>query len=274
MNARLFERPEIQSSLRRQFWAELQLPVEWAETEQSPIDGVIVDPNQSSKELEHLRRIPRDILLLKYFDFLKFEDGVFWPRALALESLRQVILRRVPEGLDLRAWALVTGTAPLARAALGIIFHLGFRQARLIYDAPEEMNALQLKSDLEKYYFGLKISLQKTNELTLQPNNGSILINTVDLEANKEMLETLLYLNFLHRPGMIVDMPFHLQNGPLIEEGHESGFETVAGCEVQGEWDYQLLGGLGIQTGMTADVYQKKWAEFLAQHKPAPSVNP
>lgn len=262
MSVKLFERPGTESPLRREFWKELNLPVEWLDAESNQANGVLIDAENSEFVLTDLRHIPREVLLVRHVDFIERDGQKLWPRSLLTQSLRQIVLRRA-KSLDLRAWGLVTGVSPAARAALVSVFDLGYRQVRLVHNEPEEEAAQVLKADFEKFCFGLHIELQRRGELTLQPNNGSILVNVCDLKADADLLQTLLYLNFIHRPGLIVDLSATEVEGALLKEGQISGFDTVAGFEAQAEWDYSLLHLLKIPVGLSVNEYHQRWREKI-----------
>lgn len=260
---RLYESPGTECELRRQFWRNLALPVEWVSRREEAHHGILVAPDKPIEPIESLKRMTRDILLLGYYDFLKIEDGILWPKAIAQRCLRPLILRRCP-ALDLRAWALVTGVQATSRLALESVFQLGFRQVRLVHGEGQNGEAQKIQTELQKFLFGFKITLQKRDDLTLQPNNGSILINVVDLTQDAPLRETLLYLNFLHRPGVILDLPFQAQDSDLISEARVSGFDAISGKEARGAWDYALLEELGLlpHLKLSAAAYAEAWEKL------------
>ena len=45
-------------------------------------------------------------------------------------------------------------------------------------------------------------------EMTMQPNNGSIIINTLSHETESHILEDLPYLNYIKKEGLVVDLEF------------------------------------------------------------------
>lgn len=252
--------------MRRELWAEIGLPVEWCAEDAANVDAVLMGGLESEKILLGLKNQPRDVVYVRHIDFLHREHGQVWPRSLLSQALRQIILRS-SKGLDLRDWALVTGVSALSRAALVSVFEVGYRQARLVYGTEELEAAEKIKVDFEKYCFGFNIELQKRNELTLQPNNGSLLVNVEDLQQDADLLETLLYMNFIHRPGLVLDLSAKTELGTLLQEAALSKFEAVAGFHVQAEWDYLLLQSLKVKLKFTVDEYLKLWLKKLGDPK-------
>lgn len=262
---KVFEHEGAGSDTRRAMWADLKLPIEWIHSVEagSTKDSVEILTGWDSEDyLLRLKNVPREVLLIRHLDVIDHTGGKVWPRSLLSLAIRQIVLRS-SRGLDLRAWALVTGTSPLSRAALLSAFEVGYRMVRLVHADGEEAAAEKIRADFEKFCFGLKIQPQKRAELTLQPNNGALLINVEDLALDEDLLQTLLYLNFLHRPGLVLD--FSSQPGSesaLLREARLSDFETVSGFRVRTEWDFIFLQSLKLAPGLNAEEYHARASEI------------
>ncbi|PWU22551.1 MAG: hypothetical protein C5B49_00455 [Bdellovibrio sp.] len=266
MSLRAFELPTARCGFRHQFWKDNHWDVNWVEgTPGNPFlekftDLIIVDPLESSEVLHQLKQNPQDVGRLHFVDSVWLESGRYWPRNFYEEVLRELIVR-IGQRLDIAAVAYVAGTGPWARLAAVAAFELGYRRVSLISnDSPKSQQDIQR---LSSFCFGLEIEILATAEMTLKPNNGSLLINTLDLQADRDMLETLLYLNFIHRPGLIVDIPFTFQLSALMQEGRGAGFDVVSGVDIRGLYDYLILRRLGVEVKLEWSAYVAAWRAFL-----------
>lgn len=257
---RLHAEPVAAAPAREQLWRELGLPVEFV-ADPDAADFLLVDGRDSEQRLQQLKHIPREVLLTRHVDLVDRRDPRKpWPRSLLTDALKQSVFRRA-KGLDQRAWSLVTGVSPLTRAAMVAIFEIGYRSLRLVHTPEEEDAARKIREDFAKFCFGFEVELQKRAELTLTPNNGSLLVNVEDLAADADLLQTLLYLNFLHRPGLVVDLSETKPgDSQLLKEAALSGFGTVSGIEVRSEWDLLLLRQIGIPCDLDVASYHERLA--------------
>lgn len=269
---KIYADPSLRSAPREGLWQELAVPVEWVEnvnptTWQSEVHGRWITALEMDGIRATLRNIPRDILMLKHFDVVLFESGKWWPRSILAQTLRAAILRH-SKGLDLRTWAWVSGVSPLARVALTSVFELGYRRARIVIAPGEREAAEELITEMAKFCFGFELIIQERADMTLQPNNGSLLINTVDLASDLDLQETLMYLNFLHRPGVIVDLFDPWGEAPLLREGVVSGFQILTGRVVQIEWEIVFLRHIGIDLKLTeVEYFERRMKDELRVHK-------
>lgn len=270
MSLKLFEHDGAGSKARRRLWEDLKLPIEWIErneAEQAENSIEILTGWDSEDHLLRLKNVPREVVLTRHLDVIERTAGKIWPRSLLPTALKQIVLRS-SKGLDLRDWALVTGTSSVSRAALISVFELGYRMVRLVHADGEEDKAERIRRDYEKFCFGLKILPQKRAELTLQPNNGSLVVNVEDLTQDEDLLQTLLYLNFLHRPGLVIDLTGDQGvESALLKEARLSGFETVSEFRVRTEWDFLLLQSLKLAPQLGVDEYHALAANWQQQNR-------
>lgn len=257
---KIFESPGSENPIREKLWRDLQLPIEFVKSAEDA-EIVLTNGLDSEERLQNMRNIPREILLLRHVDVIDQRDPKkTWPRSLLTTALKHSVLRK-KRSLDLRARALTTGVSPLTRAALLAIFEIGYRKASLVHTQDEAPAAEKIREDFSKFCFGLQIELQKRSELTLAPNNGTLLLNVDDLEKDEDLLQTLLYLNFLHRPGIVVDASVPKATPSLLlKEAALSEFGTVTEIEVHSEWDLLLLEHLQIKPGVDLAGYQERLA--------------
>lgn len=265
MSIAIFEAGTARCGFRHKFWKENKWSVDFPELKDDPltskmVTAIIVDPNESAQWMHKLNKFPQGLGRTEFVDSIWLEEGTFWPRSLYPEVLRDLIVR-VGRTLDTRAWAYVAGVGPWARLAVMAAFDLGFRRLRVITNDTEGFNDLRIR--IEKFCFGLEIQPLETADVTLQPNNGSLLINTADLQNDADMLQTLLYLNFIRRPGLIVDIPFNYQLSPLLQEGQHNKLDVISGVDIRGLYDFHVLNRLGIDTQLQWSAYLTAWRAFL-----------
>lgn len=263
----IFETETARCGFRHQFWRELNLSVEWKEIEGDPLApreaGVIlVDPADSTDWLHRIKRFPQDIQRIEFVDSVWLEAGTYWPRAFYARTLT-TLMTRFAKTLDTKAWAYVAGVGPWARLAVLLAFDLGFSRVRLVCHDPSAVQ--ELIDKVGSFCFGIELEPLQTADLTLQPNNGSLLINCYDLLNDADMKQTLLYLNFIREPGLLVDLPFNFQAAPLIDEGKVVGYPTISSVQVRGLYDYYLLHRLGVDTGLPWPEYLNRWQDFLSE---------
>ncbi len=261
----VFESGTARCGFRRQFWKENKWVLDWPEIEGDPLvvpqaKVIIIDPQESADWFHRTKKVTQDLQRVQFTDSVWFDHGKYWPKALYPAALHDLIVR-IGKKLDTRAWAYVAGVGPWARLAVVAAFDLGYRKVRVISNEDEGFQ--DLASKIRKFCFGIEMELLKTSDVTLQPNNGSLLINTFDLSTDKDMLTTLLYLNFIRRPALIVDVPFNYQQSELLQEGQSAGFDVISGVDVRGLYDFLLLQKMGIETKLDWNQYLTLWRSFL-----------
>lgn len=261
----VFESGAARCGFRRQFWKDNKWNIEWPEVAGDPllakqVSLLLVDPNESTDWLHRAKKSSQDLQRIEFTDSIWFENKVYWPKAIYPRALHDMIVR-VGKKLDTREWAYVTGTGPWARLAVLTAFDLGYRKLRIISnDSP---GILDLATRIQKFCFGIEMEELRHEDVTLQPNNGSLLVNTIDLAVEKDLLSTLLYLNFVRKPALIVDVPFNYQPNPLLQECSQAGFDTISSVNLRGLYDFCLLEQLKVEIGVTWEQYLKAWNESL-----------
>lgn len=255
-------------AFRRDFWKEKKLPVEFVDGDTEDIlkaksaHIILIDPQSSEVYLQKKGRMSRELKLLRFVDHIVLSENVYWPGAVSLAAFRKLVITHA-KSLNLGARAYVTGTSPWARLAILTAFDIGYRQVRIIGEDPLE--AQKIIDDFSKFCFGLSIVLQDRSQLTLQPNNGSLLINTEPLTMDPELLTVLMYLNFISRDGLIADIEFQTDEGLLCKEGQASGFKCLPGIDFRGAFDFEILLSQGLVKDAELDTYLKEWQSFLQQ---------
>jgi len=266
-------------SLRRKFWQENLSPaeqVEWAEYtgDQEKLKkewkevfkkahGCLFSESYAAFLPGILSSLPRRILEVHKVDTIMTDHrGNWWPFCLQRDALHELVTHRVPN-LDTHARAYVTGSGPEMRVALALVVQLGFRTVYIVMEDPVHQEALA--EELQRLYFDIQIRLTRNSDLTLQKNNGSILINTFRLDEKPEYIYDLSYLNFILVGGVVVDTStFPLKNQLLAEAAHVS-LQVIHGAEISGLADWLFLHKLNGQVSINKTEYCKRWVAFLQQ---------
>lgn len=257
---------------RRDFWKNRKIEIQWVDEPTDEVlakdlaDLILTDPNSSSEYLKSSGRMSRENLLVRFIDHLVLEKGKYWPGSTGLTTYRKLLVEKAG-ALDISAWAYVTGHSPWARLAVYSAFDIGYRQIRIITENKEEAD--KFVQDFSHFCFGLQLQVENRSHLTLQANNGSLLINTEKLSEDQELLETLMYLNFIRRGGLISDFEFGQDEGALCKEGVASGFDVVPGNLYRGVQDADFLMTQKLMPASQKVSYVEEWLEFVKTQKPA-----
>ncbi|GIL17738.1 MAG: hypothetical protein BroJett040_14890 [Oligoflexia bacterium] len=227
------------------------------------IDMFIVEDYLLGEKLRHLlRKTPHDVSEVHGYDTILKEPGGLWPHPFIRQAIHELIPVRAPD-LDTRLMAYVTGVGPICRMVLSVLVQIGYRKINLVADQIEMGEAII--RDARRQYFGVEFYLMKSEELTLQPNNGTILVNTIPLDSQREIIEDLSYLNFIFRNGLIMETNLLPLTHQLLDEATNMGLRVVTGAEVQGQADWVRLQRLGVDIGIGQNEYHRKWLAFLSE---------
>lgn len=265
---------------RRKFWLEkMNFSIEWvdfagdafAEVRENPlkfltskaVDGVLLPPEDSSQFLTSSARIPTEVREGGLIDTILRENGAMWIRCYLREAIHRLILTHAPK-LDTHAIAYVTGSDAQARLCMAVAIQMGFSKITVISENFEQ--AQEVVAQLQKLFFSLDFKILRETELTLQPNNGSLLLNTLPAESGGVVFEDLTYLNFLRKEGLVVDLPISAASNSLLEEAQHVGIRRLAGDEIWGFRDWLFLQALGVDVP-TQGKYLEAWISFLQEEK-------
>ncbi len=220
------------------------LPPEWitdpilALKTHSEWTGIWVHSGLSKMLLEKWSRLTTEVRESGFIDLFVKEQSTWWFRCFLREALREAIIHQAPH-LDTHSFAYIVGSNESAGLGISVATQLGFR--RLILVVRESIEATELAVKIQKKYFGLDLSLILDSQLTLQPSNGSLLINTFGAGTKEPVLADLPYLNFLKKEGLVVDLPFPDGVTQLIDEATHLGVLHISGSEIVALRDFLFL---------------------------------
>ena len=265
--------------LRKNFVIEIlakkfSLPIEWREVPeewaQDPVQalrapsdwmGIWVSLPISKTLLSQWPRLPTEARESGVTDILLKEQGTWWFRCFLREALRQSIIHQAPQ-LDTHSLVYITGSGDIAGLCASVAIQLGFQ--RLILVVREGAEARELSAKIQKKYFGLDLCLILDSQLTLQPANGSLLINTYGASSGEPVLDDLPYLNFLKKEGLVVDIPYPDGLNQLVDEAKHVGIRHIQGSEIIGLRDFLFFESMMKgQFSISREEYFSEWKTRL-----------
>lgn len=271
----ILELAEKPLEVRRQFWqnyGSLKDKIQFIDKDSVQLEGawsekkfqtVLADEKFSMQILPRFHELPAEIVESQCVDSVFYETGHWWPRCLLKTAIRYWITERAPE-LNIQEAAYVSGSGSYARAAIASLINLGYHKINLIDQNEELLNEMVQK--LNRRFFKVDFRVIKDSELTLQPNDGSILVNTLEAETHGEFLEDLAYLNFISKKGLVIDIPYAEKDHNLILEAQQVGLKLVRGFEIRAFCDFLFLEKLHLLKANDQESYLKESLEFFSKN--------
>ena len=276
----IFSSEESTWNLKREFWVQQKYFTE-AELASRPCSSfteqwqeiksqgrcLIVGDSSASEVLAAFSSVPREIELLQSCDSVLRVQNRWWPRNFWSMALRESLVARAQQ-LDTHRVAYLTGTGGHAFASLVVLAQLGFKRIMWVVTKFGD-NELQ-KQFFLKHFFGVSVEFIVGQGLTLQANNGSILINTLTYSSGVDFLQDLIYLNFLQKGGVVVETQLESLDSQLLIEAGSVGVHSVPAWYLEGARDYLLLQDLMSQDPTSqgehlpeVGIYLEQWHNFL-----------
>ncbi|WP_413294379.1 hypothetical protein ACLSU7_04570 [Bdellovibrio sp. HCB185ZH] len=171
-----------------------------------------------------LQILPAQVRMLECFDFYFPEDGKWYPRLLYYEAIHRVLVERARD-LNIRVPAFVVGEGECLRIAAAVCTELGFSEIYLIGE-----DTMQLHREariLSRGNLGIKFKVLPIEELTIQAVSASLIINTVHLKHESELLKDLSYFNFMNTGGYAFDCNLGNLHSELMEEAERAELKVL-----------------------------------------------
>jgi shikimate dehydrogenase len=162
--------------------------------------------------------------MLECFDFYFPEDGKWYPRLLYYEAIHRVLIERARD-LDIRVPAFVVGEGECLRIAAAVCTELGYSEIYLIGE-----NTQQLHREarlLSRGNLGIKFRVLPIEELTMQAVNASLIVNTIHLKSDSDLLKDLSYFNFMNTGGYAFDCNLGNLQSELMEEAERAELKVL-----------------------------------------------
>lgn len=187
-------------------------------------DAALFSFEQSRMLYPSLQVLPTQVRLLECFDFYLPENSKWYPRLLFYEAIHNVLVKRARD-LDIRVPAFIVGQGECLRVAAAVCTELGYSEIYLIGE-----NAAELHREsriLSRGNLGIKFTVLPIEELTIQAVSASLIINTVQLPHESELLKDLSYFNFMNTGGYAFDCHLGNLESELMEEAERAELKVL-----------------------------------------------
>ncbi len=250
-----------------EFWKSLQLGVAWSVAEMkdlvaTDVVGIFVDPDESDAILGQFKEIPRHVVECRFVDFIENRKNHHLPKSYMRTYGKEIFACGV-RGLDIRLRAYITGVGPWARVFGLLAVEAGYSHISWVVEEAEQ--AREISEQLRRFCFGVQFEALKHSELTLQPNNGSLLVNTLSPASNPELIQDLAYLNFLSPQGLLIDTCEGEARHELLIEAKNSTIAILDANFTKGFAEYQALQAYPGLLPWKLDEYLEKRRKFFLE---------
>jgi shikimate dehydrogenase len=204
--------------------------------------------------------VPTLVKQLQCCDTLLNEAGQYWPRILIYDAIRKLVVESFPEH-DVRGTGYVVCDDSLGRAMAAVLAHLGHRKIFLVGKS-ESFLQREVKL-LQRHFLGVDIRGVLAEQLTMQSDRASMLVNCVDLETEHQLLQDIVYFNFMQRGGVVLDLgSCGSGKSPLNEEAQKAHLSTLDPILIRAANDFALIERLGLSELTSFHVYFESWSKF------------
>ncbi|QDK37351.1 hypothetical protein [Bdellovibrio sp. NC01] len=229
-------------------------------------DMAKVELTLSDAVLPQLHLLSTAVRTIRCVDAFAPEDGKWLPRLYTYEAIRKVLVDCARD-LDVRLPAFVVGHTELARVVASVFAELGFSE---IYVVGEDAEQLAVQMDiLRRAHFGIKFRDLLSEELTIQSLSAAIIVNTVDLSQNKELLNDLSYFNFMKVNGYALDLNLLPYHNSLLEEAERADLRVLHPALVAASLTEIWLQRLQVGASLKVEELRESWKKFLQEISPS-----
>ncbi|MEZ4871496.1 MAG: hypothetical protein R2827_04455 [Bdellovibrionales bacterium] len=103
-------------------------------------------------------------------------------------------------------------------------------------------SAEQFVADSARFLFDVQLSYIPQERLVTLPGVHGVVVNTMSMSENNNLLEDLCYFNFLEMNGLVIDTNLHPLQSLLLQEAESVGAWTIPGHEIVSATDAQWSG--------------------------------
>ncbi len=199
--------------------------------------------------------------LLGLTDGMVLRDSRWWPLCASYEVVCQRITS-IGEGLDMKASAFISGTGCMARVGIASLFRAGYRKFRIL--ATHEEEAAQMVKDISVKFFGVDIEIVHPSKIVMLAGVSSIFFNTLLESEAPDLVTEISYLNFLKRPGAIIDTTLYSKPTVLLKEATDSSIPTLDGWHLAARID-ALWAEWAFNKKIDVEAYEKILREGSAK---------
>lgn len=192
------------------------------------VKAVLLSEQEYSKAVQHLSFFTEDIVFCDFCDgFLKSGGG--WTPKVSYLTVFQNKLSSLSEYVDTSKGVLVIGDYEPSRAALISLFRIGFRDFFMLGERTES----GFTDSMKRHMFGINVQKIEISDLVNLSGVASVLLHGISTKDAVIGEWELSYLNFLGRPGLLIDF---LPDGFLcqvISETQDEGLSLFERDEIE-----------------------------------------
>lgn len=204
----------------------------------SSSDLVLVNPTMSFQIYPLLTMHTTNVRLTQCLDSFMPENGKWYPRLFLFDALRELIVERI-RNIDRRFGGYIIGDSDEVRIAAAVLVNVGLKQIILIGE--DEQKCQDHAQVLRRNFLGIDFRVLPAHAITTTNLMGSLVVNTIDLQLASQLATDLAYFNYLNPTGVIIDMHFANEDGPLVREAVKAGIQAHRCFEVYAYRDLQIM---------------------------------
>lgn len=222
-----------------------------------------VDSSLSSAVLAHLQYQPDLVRTLQAVDFIVKEQNKWFPRNFLYQALRKNLVEK-GRGIDSRDPAFIVGYEEEAVVAAAVLVNMGFQK---IYITGNNLLKLKEKTELLlRAYFGVQFFTIPSDHLTAQTIGAGVVINTMKVDLDKDLLRDMSYFNFMRRNGYVIDINMFPYPNPLLEEAERAALRVVYPIHFAAQETFYCLENLGLLGSLKVEDLEQSWEKFLIEN--------
>lgn len=192
-------------------------------------DLALLHPDLFTQVHFPLRFEPESIRGVGFFDSFYKEHGHWVPHCLYRMAFQTALARR-NSFLDFTKVCLVVGDLIEARVSMIELFRMGYRSFRILRNKGDEPHWLENQSHM---LFGLNVAIVEPKELVHFSGEASVLVYGVNPKLGPIFENELSYLNFLARPGLIVDFGEVSFLAKILADTQEEALSVLSRADIE-----------------------------------------
>jgi hypothetical protein len=224
---------------------------------QEKVDCIFLPTTMSDSLIQVASVISEEVKEMGFVDCILLQNSKNWLRCFLAQALRQSIIDE-HSTLNTHQAAFVTDGGAWTHLCCSLLMQMGFKNIVIL---SEDVDSSQSKfKSTQAKYFGSQISYLSFDKLTEQPSHASVLINLLDSTEKPELYGDLLYLNFLKRDSLVIDLFSDQVTSALTEESVVAGVHSFTGLLVLALRDFYVLEHItGGQLAVGQDQFRKHY---------------
>jgi hypothetical protein len=191
---------------------------------------------------------------------IRRKDSGLWPTCMTGLALTRSLVHAAKH-LDLQRAAYIIGANTTAKAAIMELVALGMQKFFLV--DPDFSASKSLTESFGRNLFSMEFVPLQNAELPLRPNDGSLLLNTIDLSIFQELAQDLSYLNFISKEGLFIDCFPGFATHTLLDEARHVGLQVIPSSRFWGWFDYLALLEAGASLKVDRDEFLQMYDRAL-----------